>query len=78
VTAFVANGEDRRCVVTKWPGEAVTKDFDQSYDQIQVKAHQDAVALFEAYSRGGDNPDLKSWAAQTLRISRSISAWPSS
>ena len=42
------------------------KDFDQSYDQIQVKAHQDAVALFEAYSRGGDNPDLKSWAAQTL------------
>ena len=42
------------------------KDFDQSYDQFQVKAHQDAVALFEAYSRGGDNPDLKSWAAQTL------------
>jgi putative membrane protein len=42
------------------------KDFDQSYDQIQVKAHQDAVALFEAYARGGDNPDLKSWAAQTL------------
>ena len=41
-------------------------DFDQSYDQIQVKAHQDAVALFEAYARGGDDPDLKSWAAQTL------------
>ena len=42
------------------------KDFDQSYDQIQVNAHQDAVALFEAYASGGDNPDLKSWAAQTL------------
>ena len=42
------------------------KDFDQSYDQIQVKAHRDAVALFEAYSRRGDNPDLKSWAAETL------------
>jgi putative membrane protein len=42
------------------------KDFDQSYDQIQVKAHQEAVALFEAYTRGGDNADLKSWAAQTL------------
>jgi putative membrane protein len=42
------------------------KDFDQSYDQIQVKAHQEAVALFEAYARGGDNPDLKTWAAQTL------------
>jgi putative membrane protein len=42
------------------------KDFDQSYDQIQVKAHRDAVALFEAYSEGGDNPELKSWAAKTL------------
>jgi putative membrane protein len=42
------------------------KDFDKRYDQVQVKAHQDAVALFEAYARGGDNPDLKSWAAQTL------------
>ena len=42
------------------------KDFDQSYDQIQVKAHQDAVALFDVYARSGDNPELKSWAAQTL------------
>jgi putative membrane protein len=42
------------------------KDFDQSYDQIQVKAHRDAVALFEAYSKGGDNADLKGWAGQTL------------
>src|SRR5438105_11182348 len=29
------------------------KEFDQSYDQIQVKAHQDAVALFEAYAKDG-------------------------
>jgi putative membrane protein len=42
------------------------KDFDQSYDQIQVKAHQDAVALFEAYAKDGDNADLKKWAAATL------------
>ncbi len=28
------------------------KDFDQGYDQIQVKAHRDAVALFEAYAKG--------------------------
>ena len=27
------------------------KDFDTSYDQIQVKAHQDAVALFDAYAK---------------------------
>jgi putative membrane protein len=42
------------------------KEFDQSYDQIQVKAHQDAVALFSAYAKGGDDPELKKWAAKTL------------
>jgi putative membrane protein len=42
------------------------KDFDQSYDQIQVKAHRDAVALFESYAKGGDDAGLKSWALKTL------------
>jgi putative membrane protein len=42
------------------------KDFDQSYDQIQVKAHQDAVELSNAYTKGGDEPELKKWAAKTL------------
>ena len=42
------------------------KDFDQSYDQIQVKAHEDAIALFTAYAKGGDDPELKKWAAKTL------------
>jgi putative membrane protein len=35
------------------------KDFDASYDQTQLKAHQDAVALFDAYAKGGDNAELK-------------------
>ena len=38
------------------------KQFDQAYDRMQVEAHEQAVALFEAYARDGDNPDLKSWA----------------
>jgi putative membrane protein len=42
------------------------KEFDQSYDQIQVKAHQDAVALFNVYAKGGDDPELKKWVAKTL------------
>ena len=42
------------------------KDFDSSYDQIQVKAHEDAVALFDAYAKGGEDPELKKWAAKTL------------
>ena len=29
------------------------KDFDQSYDQMQVQGHEDAVALFTAYAKGG-------------------------
>jgi putative membrane protein len=42
------------------------KEFDSSYDQIQVEAHEDAVALFDAYAKGGDDPELKRWAAKTL------------
>ena len=42
------------------------KDFDRSYDQMQVQAHEEAVALFEGYAASGDNPDLKSWAEMTL------------
>ena len=42
------------------------KDFDSSYDQTQKQAHQEAVALFQAYAQNGDNPDLKQWAAKTL------------
>jgi putative membrane protein len=42
------------------------KEFDQTYDQVQVKAHRDAIALFEVYGKNGDNADLKNWASQTL------------
>jgi putative membrane protein len=42
------------------------KEFDRAYHPMQVKAHQQAVQLFEAYARDGDNPDLKAWAAKTL------------
>ena len=42
------------------------KDFYRTYDQIQLNALQDAVALFESYSKNGDNPELKSWAVATL------------
>jgi putative membrane protein len=32
---------------------------------MQEDAHEDAVSLFEWYSKDGDNPDLKSWAGKT-------------
>jgi putative membrane protein len=42
------------------------KDFDRAFDQMQVQAHEEAVALFEEYSKAGDNAELKAWAAKTL------------
>jgi putative membrane protein len=33
---------------------------------MQREAHEQAVALFEQYSRSGDNADLKAWALKTL------------
>ena len=40
--------------------------FDETYRQQQIEAHQQAVGLFENYSQKGDNNDLKGWATQTL------------
>lgn len=42
------------------------KEFDRAYDQMQLQAHEEAVALFEQYSQAGDNPELKAWAGKTL------------
>jgi putative membrane protein len=42
------------------------KEFDRQYDQIQLTAHREAVSLFDAYSKNGENPDPKGWAATTL------------
>lgn len=41
-------------------------DFTKQYNSDQVSAHKDAVNLFERYSKGGDNADLKAWAGSTL------------
>jgi putative membrane protein len=41
-------------------------DFNKQYHSDQVSAHKDAVDLFKRYGDGGDNADLKSWAAATL------------
>ena len=42
------------------------KELDSTYDQIQLRAHQEAVELFTKYSEDGDNSALKQWAAKTL------------
>jgi putative membrane protein len=42
------------------------KDFSSDFASMQVDAHEDAVSLFERYSKGGDNAALKNWAGTTL------------
>jgi putative membrane protein len=39
-------------------------DFDREYDSMQVDAHENAVSLFERYAKGGDNAELKAFAAK--------------
>jgi putative membrane protein len=45
---------------------AAGNDFASQFNTVQVDAHQDAVSLFDRYSKGGDNAELKAWAAKTL------------
>jgi len=40
--------------------------FRKLYEDMQVSAHKDAVSLFQRYGKGGDNPDLKAFASETL------------
>jgi putative membrane protein len=41
-------------------------DFDKQYVSDQRAAHKDAVSLFERYSKGGDDAELKAFAAKHL------------
>jgi len=41
-------------------------DFDRAYMASQVRAHRDAVALFEKEAKSGKDAELKSFAAATL------------
>jgi len=43
-------------------------DFDKAYVSDQSRAHDEAVALFTSYSKSGDQPKLKSFAAKTLPV----------
>lgn len=40
--------------------------FDATYRDMQVTAHQQAIALFQNYATEGDNPVLRAMASRTL------------
>ena len=41
-------------------------DFDRLYLRMQTKAHDEAIALFQAFSRNGPDGPLKTFASKTL------------
>ena len=47
---------------------ASNDDFDRTYADQQVTAHEEAVSLFEKFAKEGDNPDLKQFAQKTLPV----------
>lgn len=46
--------------------EAAPGDFDRTYADQQVTAHQQAADLFNGYAQGGDAPPLKTFAMHAL------------
>jgi putative membrane protein len=40
--------------------------FDAAYKQAMLASHNQAIALFQAQSRQGQDPDLKAWATKML------------
>jgi putative membrane protein len=57
--------DEHKQMLEKLRGESGA-DFSRDYNQMQLAGHKEAVALFEAYGKSGDNEALKSWAAKTL------------
>jgi putative membrane protein len=42
------------------------KEFERKFHEEQVKGHDDAIALFERYSKNADDPDIKAFANRLL------------
>jgi putative membrane protein len=42
------------------------KSFDAAYKQAMIDSHKQAIALFQAQSQQGQDPELKAWATQKL------------
>ena len=43
-------------------------EFDRQYRDDQRAAHRNAIALFQRYAEGGDNPTIRIWARNMLPV----------
>lgn len=57
--------EKHQAIMTKLKS-ASGAEFDRAYVEAQMQAHEEAVALFTAYSQSGDDPQLKQFASEML------------
>jgi putative membrane protein len=42
------------------------EDFDETYIEMMIGAHEDAITLFEKQMKRDEDPDLQQWARKTL------------
>jgi putative membrane protein len=61
-----ADLDERRKGLIENLNKAKPEDFDKTYVDQQVAAHDEAVTLFKGYADHGGNATLKPWAAATL------------
>jgi putative membrane protein len=65
--ATTGEARDRERAGTTYPWmQATGAAFDEGYIAEQIKAHQDAIALFEQQANSGTDADLKAFAAAQL------------
>jgi putative membrane protein len=71
--ATTGEARDRQAGHAQQPGQhtepwmsATGAAFDRPFVEAQVKAHQDAIALFEKQASDGDDADLKAFAQKQL------------
>ncbi len=60
--------DTRRETMVTHLNEAPDDAFDKTYLDQQVLAHEEAVSLMRSYRDGGDNPQLRSFAAGTAPV----------
>lgn len=58
--------DQRHQVIADSLKDAKGEAFDTAFAQAQVQAHEEGIALFEAYSKNGDNAELKAFAEKGL------------
>jgi putative membrane protein len=58
--------DQRHQVIVDSLKDAEGAGFDKAFGQAQAQAHQEGIALFQAYSQNGDNDQLKAFAQKGL------------